>query len=94
MTLIGLVINAFILIFTGTSERYQILFIPTLIAFLLCIIGAILVAKNQLKAGKITFIIGSILFIPLGMVGILGIQKTISEIAEKKFNEENYGNSN
>ena len=46
---------------------------------------------NKTKVGSIIFYIGSVLFIPLGMVGIMGVKKTVNDLEEIKFNKENYG---
>ncbi|WP_158976250.1 hypothetical protein [Cellulophaga sp. L1A9] len=88
---LGLALNSLILAYTGFSEEYNMLFIPTLIAFLFCILGIVLMILDKTKVGSIIFYIGSILFIPLGMVGIMGIKKTVNDLEETKFNKENYG---
>ncbi|WP_165748049.1 hypothetical protein [Cellulophaga sp. Z1A5H] len=88
---LGLALNASILAYTGFSEHYSMLFIPTLIAYLFCIAGIVLMILNKTKVGSIIFYIGSVLFIPLGMVGIMGVKKTVNDLEEIKFNKENYG---
>lgn len=88
---VGMFLNILILLFIGLSPEYATLFIMTLIAYIFCIIGLILIISNQIKIGSIIFYIASILFIPIGIIGIMGIQKKISNIEESKFNKENYG---
>lgn len=91
ITIVGLVINFLILLFTNMSDAYQVLTIPTTISLVLCITGVFLMHFNNVKIGSIMFYIGSVMFVPLGIVGIMGVRKTISKIEEDKFNKENYG---
>ncbi len=94
ITYLGLFVNAFILVYIGCLEKYQFLFIPAVIAFLLCVVGLVLVMIDKIKVGSILFFIGSIFFVPLGMIAAMGIGKTISDLKEEKFNKEVYGTSN
>ncbi len=94
ITYLGLFVNALILVYIGCLETYEFLFIPAVIAFLLCIIGLVLLIIDKIKAGSILFFIGSIFFVPLGMIAAMGIGKTISDLKERKFNKEFYGDSN
>ena len=86
----GLIVNALVLTVIHFSESHKVLFIPMLIAYIFCIVGVLLIFTKKIKAGKILFFIGSILYVPIGMIGIFGIRKTIEEIEEEQLNKEYY----
>ncbi len=90
LTIVGIVLNTLILVYTFLSPRYNVLTPITAIALLICIVGLVLMVKDKVKLGSILFYIGSVIFIPIGIIGILGVRKTVSELQEEKFNKENY----
>jgi len=91
LLLLGLVINSFITLFMFVSEEYQILGIPSLISVLVSVLGFILILVNKTKIGGILFIIGSVLFVPIGLIGIVGAQKTMNKEKNKNFIKQTYG---
>lgn len=86
----GLLVNILITLYTGFSERYNILLIPSLVSVLLYLIGIILIVTNKNKIGSILFYIGSIMFIPLGILGIIEVKKTVQNLKEEQFIKNNY----
>ena len=65
---------------------YQILLPYTIISALISTIGILFAGNNQKLAG-ILIIIGSILFVPLGLIGIFGGRKIINKANEKSLEE-------
>ncbi len=53
--------------------------------FTLCLLGTILALSGSGKAGMGLFIVGSIAFVPIGMVGIFGIRKAQDEANAAQF---------
>ncbi|MCX8618158.1 hypothetical protein J3U42_07120 [Gilliamella sp. B2923] len=65
---------------------YQILLPYTIISALISTLGILFAGNNQKLAG-ILIIIGSILFVPLGLIGIFGGRKIINKANEKSLEE-------
>ena len=91
LLILGLIINSLITLFMFNSERYEVLGIPSIIAVLISVIGLILMVFNKIKIGGTLYIIGCILFVPIGLVGIIGVKKAMNEAKEQKFIEKEYG---
>lgn len=90
LLVIGLIINSLITLFMFSSDHYRALGIPSLIAVAVSVIGFILMLTNKIKTGGILYIIGCILFVPIGLVGVIGVKKVMNEAKEKKFIEQTY----
>ncbi len=90
LTVIGLIINSLITFFIYASGEYRGLYIILIIALLLCYIGVIIMQFNNAKIGSIIFSIGSFLFIPIGIIGIIGVRKIVEKLEDNKFYKENY----
>jgi len=90
-TIIGTILNLLILIYTMYSPRYNSLTLITVTSLILCILGLVFIITNKVKIGSIFFYIGSIVFVPIGVIGIIGVRQIISKIEEEKFNKKNYG---
>lgn len=90
LTVLGLIINSLITIFIYTSGEYKGLDIIMITALLLSCIGIIIMKFYNVKIGSIIFSIGSFVFIPIGIIGIIGVRKIVEKIEEEKFNKENY----
>ena len=91
LTILGLIINSLITIFIYASGEYKGLDIIMIIALLLSYVGIIIMQFNNAKVGSIIFSIGSFVFIPIGVIGIIGVRKIVEKLEEDKFNKENYG---
>ncbi|GAA4113786.1 hypothetical protein GCM10022393_13010 [Aquimarina addita] len=48
---------------------------------------------NKIKIGGILYIVGCILFVPIGLVGVVGVKKAMNEVKEQKFIEQEYGSN-
>lgn len=94
LTLIGVLLNGLVVLYTSSIEKYQELTPISIGCLVLCIIGLLLVSAKKTKIGLIIFIIGSMPFIPISIVGIIGIRKTTNKLNEEKFLKENYGKTN
>ncbi|MCX8586129.1 MULTISPECIES: hypothetical protein [unclassified Gilliamella] len=68
------------------NSAYQMLLPLVIISALISTLG-ILFAKNNQKLAGTLIIIGSILFIPLGLIGIFGGRKIINKANEKTLAE-------
>lgn len=68
------------------NSAYQMLLPLVIISALISTLG-ILFAKNNQKLAGTLIIIGSILFIPLGLIGIFGGRKIINKANEKTLEE-------
>ncbi len=51
-----------------------------LIGFLLNLIGVVLIVTDKPKSGAITFIVGSLFYIPIGLIGIWGGKLVLDEV--------------
>ncbi|MBP1840548.1 hypothetical protein [Formosa algae] len=90
LTSIGILINTLITAFIYFTEAYKGLDIVMIIALIMCYIGFIVMQCNQAKIGSIIFCIGSVLFIPIGLVGIIGVRKIVEHIEAEKFKKLHY----
>ncbi|MWN30949.1 hypothetical protein GQ597_03510 [Gilliamella sp. Pra-s65] len=88
----GIIANWFaVLIFYLNSslnrdEASQIV-LPFAIIFALIATLGLIVATNNKKIGGILIIIGSIFFIPLGLIGVFGGKKVVSQENAKSLDE-------
>ena len=90
LTIIGILINTLITAFIYFSEAYKGLDTIMIIALVISYIGFIVMQFNQEKIGSIIFCIGSVVFIPIGLVGIIGVRKTVEKIEDQKFYKAHY----
>ncbi len=87
--IIWLIIQFLIVLFTMSSQDSEslIMFWFTLPFLILNCIAIFIILLGKPKTGSILFLIGSILFIPIGLIGAIGARKILNEIKEKKFLE-------
>lgn len=88
---IGFAINCLITVMISSSDRYQGLVYICIGALAINIIGYIFMLAKKIKLGGILFIIGCVPFVPIGIVGIMGVKKIMNEEKEQKFIEKEYG---
>ena len=88
LMIIGTVVNAFMVMTTSVGlagEVYATIFSLIMLGFLLIsIIGLFLSAFNQSKFGPILVIVGSVIFIPIGIIAILGARKVLDNIKREE----------
>lgn len=73
----------------GFEERMYAAFLPYAASLaMISLIGLILAANNKNKIGGILIIIGSVIFIPLGLIGVFGGRKIINRVTEEKTKEQ------
>jgi len=90
LTIIGLLINTLITAFVYYTEEYKGLDLFMIIALATCYLGFIIMQFKQVKVGSIIFSIGSVAFIPIGIVGIIGVRRIVEHIEEEKFINTHY----
>ena len=94
LLIIGLLVNILITILIKASGRYDILFFEISMIFIfLNIIGWLLIFYNKVRLGAIIYIIGCVLFIPLGIIGIIGAKKSMNNYKINKFKNKEYGSN-
>lgn len=87
LMIIWIIIHALFTIISSLSSEPEITFIFyfSIISFALNCLGLLLILINKLKAGSILFFIGSIVFVPIGLIGVLGARKLLNEIKKEEF---------
>ncbi len=80
----GLVINTLITLL-GAAAYGAVLGLILLVFLILCILGTLLYASGVRKAGAALFIIGSIAYVPIGIVGLLGMRKAQDALKAQEF---------
>ena len=84
---IGLAIHAFIcLIQLGQPDT--IIFYFVLPFVLLNIVGIFLIISGKIKTGAIVFMVGSVAFIPIGLIGFFGARSVLNKLKQKDFYKE------
>ncbi len=85
--IIWLVIQLLLVLFTMSSEGKEslIIFWLTLPFLILNCIGVIIIVSGKPKTGSILFLIGSAIFVPIGIIGVIGARKILNQIKEEKF---------
>ena len=90
----GIVIHLIITGVVAASPDYGIGLALLLLPFVaLNLIGFGMIQAKKLKAGCIVYAIGSILFVPIGMIGLMGVRKIMNKLKEEKFAAELQANN-
>lgn len=85
--IIGLVIHGGIVWWLARSPDTQVI-TPFLAPFvLLNVIGMILVGIGKLRAGCITYMVGAVVFIPIGLIGVFGARAMLDKNRHRAFME-------
>ncbi|WP_109436914.1 hypothetical protein [Aquimarina sp. AU119] len=89
LMMIWIAIQLLIVLFTINSHEDEslIIFWMTLPFLILNCIGIIIILLGKPKTGSTLFLIGSILFVPIGLIGVMGARKVLNKIKEDKFLE-------
>jgi hypothetical protein len=58
------------------------------IFLLLNIIGVVLILIHKVKTGSILFLVGSLGFIPIGLLGAIGARNNLDKLKEQEFKEK------
>ncbi len=87
--IIWLIIQLSIVLFTISSNDQDalIFFWITLPFLILNSIGIIIILLGKPKIGSTLFLIGSIIFVPIGLIGAIGAKKILNKIKEDQFLE-------
>ncbi|MBW1295726.1 hypothetical protein [Aquimarina litoralis] len=73
------------LTFFSQSQDSVIIFWITFPFFILNCIGIAIILTGKPKTGSILFLIGSVVFMPIGLIGAMGARKNLNQIKEDKF---------
>ncbi len=85
----GVLLNLFIAVLASLSYYEEMLFIVVLFAIfaVVSLTGLFISAVSRSKAGPIIVIIGSICFIPIGLVAAFGARKALDSLKQEAFQE-------
>lgn len=85
--IIWLIIQFLFVLFTisSTERDSLIIFWMTLPFLILNCIAVAIILLGQPKIGSILFLIGSVIFVPIGIIGAIGARKILNQIKEEKF---------
>jgi hypothetical protein len=83
----GVLLNLLVGIFASLSYYEEIHFIVVLFAIFaaICLAGLFISAASRSKAGPVIVIIGSIFFIPVGLVAAFGARKALDSLKQESF---------
>ncbi|WP_103070481.1 hypothetical protein [Aquimarina sediminis] len=89
LMIVWLIIQLLIVLFTMNSSDNEglILFWMALPCLILNCIGVMIILSGKPKTGSILFMIGSVVFVPIGLIGAMGARKILNKIKEDKFLE-------
>ncbi len=77
--ILGLAIHGLI-VWSLTTNPDMKAIVPFLVPFvLLNVIGTVLVALGKVRAGCITYMVGAVVFVPIGLVGFLGARAMLDK---------------
>jgi membrane protein implicated in regulation of membrane protease activity len=85
LSLLGVALNLLFAVLCKASGEYDGLGTFLVGSALLSGLGIGLVAIGQLKAGAITVIVGSVVFVPLGLIAVVGARKTLDKLTQAEF---------
>lgn len=85
--IIGLAIHGVIVWSLAASPDTQAI-TPFLASFvLLNVIGMVLVGIGKLRAGCITYMVGAVVFVPIGLIGVFGARAMLDKHRHQVFME-------
>ncbi len=68
------------------TENYPVPVYAFIGVFLaLNVVGLLMLLAGSVKPGGIVFMVGSVVFIPIGLIGMLGARQAIDEVRRKEF---------
>ena len=89
LIVVSVVINGLLALVLGASGEYpQGLSIAMGISVLVSVGGAVLIATGARKPGAILVMIGCALFVPIGLIGVIGGRRVLDELKREAFNAE------
>lgn len=87
MMIAGVIINSIILIFNAANPDYGAVIGAILAPFIiLSIIGLIVSGTTDKKAGPMMVLIGSVVFVPIGLIGAMGARKVLDRMKLEALN--------
>lgn len=85
--IIGLVIHGLILWVVSADHEMQVI-APFIAPFvLLNVAGMVLIVVGKVRAGCITYMVGAVAFVPIGLIGFLGARAMLDKVRRQAFAE-------
>ena len=84
---IGLAIHAFISL-AQLADSEMLFFYLTFPFVIANIVGIFLIISGKVKTGAIVFMVGSVAFIPIGLIGFFGARSVLNKLKQKDFYKE------
>ncbi|MFK8002757.1 MAG: hypothetical protein AB8H86_24445 [Polyangiales bacterium] len=84
---IGVVVNALVLLAAIDIGEFPALTVAFALFWLLSLAGVVVVLAGQRKAGAYMIMAGSALFVPIGIIGLLGARQILDKITEEDFHK-------
>jgi hypothetical protein len=83
---IGVLINALVATVICASGEYPDVLGQIMFGFVaLSIAGIVLVAAGSRRTGAIVAMIGSVVFVPIGIIGAIGARKILDQLKQEEF---------
>lgn len=89
--LIGCGIAIHIFLSVSVSDQYPVLAIIMGLSTAVTVLGAVLLATGIRRVGAIMVIVGSVPFVPIGLIPILGARRVLDQINEEAFQAKREG---
>ncbi|MGA2641059.1 MAG: ankyrin repeat domain-containing protein [Spirochaetia bacterium] len=89
----GVIVNAFVGIVYGLAGGYVGFVAFTLVMVGISVVGMIVIATGSKRAGAILVIIGSVGFVPIGLIAIFGAKRVLDQAKWKQASMANDDNS-
>lgn len=52
------------------------------------VLGLLLIAMDNVRAGCVLFMIGSVVFVPIGVIGLIGARNVMDELKRQSFSAQ------
>ena len=90
LAIAGVIVNCIMVLVVTQQGDLPSIFIVIMGGFAaLSVVGAALAASDKKKPGAIMIIVGSIAFVPIGLIGAFGAKKILDELKRAEFNNKN-----
>jgi len=82
----SVIINGLLVLLLGTTGEYPAgLSIAMGVSVLVSLGGALLIAAGARRPGAILVMIGCALFVPIGLIGVIGGRRVLDELKQEAF---------
>ena len=85
LLVLGVIINSLVAVALLFGVRNTALGLLMATFAALCVVGTVLVASGIRKPGAILVIVGSIGFVPIGLIALLGARKSLDQLKQEAF---------